>query len=93
MGSYAQFLNSKLSGIGAGIGHVRRGLFQRGIDRGELGVELGAEPVHDGDDGERNASSDQAILDGGRAGLVSQKCSERSHAGLQAIEGIKPAII
>jgi hypothetical protein len=32
-------------------------LFQRSVDRSKLGVELGAEPVHDGNDGERNAAA------------------------------------
>jgi len=62
------------------IGHAWFDLLQRGVDGGEPGVELGAESIHDGDDGERNTGGKQAILDGGRARLVSQKCSERFHA-------------
>ena len=54
-------------------------LVQRSIDRSELGIELGAEPVHDGDDGKRNAGCDQAILDGGRAGFVSKKSADGFH--------------
>jgi hypothetical protein len=48
-------------------------LLQRTIDRGELAVELGAEPVHDRDDGKRDASCDQPILDGGCAGFVDEE--------------------
>jgi len=46
-------------------------LFQRGADRGEL--ELGAEPVHDRNDRQRDAGGDQAVFDGGCAGLVCKK--------------------
>jgi hypothetical protein len=48
-------------------------LLQRTIDRGELAVELGAKPVHDRDDGKRDASCDQPILDGGCAGFVGEE--------------------
>jgi len=47
-----------------------RALFQRGVDRRELRVEVRADAIHHGDDSERDARSDQSVLDGGRAGLV-----------------------
>ena len=55
---------------GLAISQAVRGLLQRTIDRGELAVELGAKPVHDRDDGKRDASCDQPVLDGGCAGFV-----------------------
>ena len=45
-------------------------LLQRRIDRRELGAQLGAEPVHDGDDRQRNTGRNQAVLNGGRCGFV-----------------------
>src|SRR5512141_428154 len=51
------------------IGRNRR-LLQRGVDRGELGVQVGAEAVDHCDDRERNAGGNQAVFDGGGAGLV-----------------------
>ena len=60
-------------------GTDRAGLFQRTIDRRELGIELGAQPVHGNDNSERDTRRDQAILDGCRAGLVSKEGSESSH--------------
>jgi hypothetical protein len=45
-------------------------LFQRGVDRRELGVEVRADAIHHGDDRERDAGRDQSVLDCGRAGLV-----------------------
>jgi hypothetical protein len=50
-----------------------RSLFQRGVDRRELGVQLAADAVHDGDDGKRNASGDQSIFDCRCGGLVDPK--------------------
>jgi hypothetical protein len=44
----------------------------------EFGVEAGAQPVDDGDDGYRNSRCDQAILDGGRAGLIFEKTKQQS---------------
>jgi hypothetical protein len=43
---------------------------QRIVDRSELGVELGAEPVHDGNDGERNAGCDKSEFNRRCAGLA-----------------------
>src|ERR1700722_10656254 len=57
----------------------RFALFQRGVDRGELGVELGSKPVHDGNDGQRNSSRDQPVLDRGGAGLVRKKSANGVH--------------
>jgi hypothetical protein len=56
-----------------------RSLLQRSIDGGELGVELGAKSVHGRDNGKRDASRDQPILDGGGAGFVSEKFMNRFH--------------
>src|ERR1700733_8692515 len=47
-----------------------RRLFQRGVDRAELGVQVGAEAVDHSDDGERNAGCNEAVFDGGSAGLI-----------------------
>src|SRR3978361_1697787 len=47
-----------------------RRLFQRGVDRRELGVQGAAESVDDGDDRQRDAGRNQAVFDGGSAGLV-----------------------
>ena len=55
------------------------GLLQRSIDRGELAVELGAKPVHGRNDGKRDASGDQPILDGGCARFVSEEFAYRFH--------------
>jgi hypothetical protein len=48
-------------------------LFQRAADRRKFGVQLGAEAVHNGDDGKRNTSGDQSVFDCRSAGLVSPK--------------------
>jgi hypothetical protein len=77
-------------GLGAPTGRASCGLVQRGIDGGELGVELGAQSIHDRDNRQRNARRDQAILDGGRAGLVSQECSERFHASYKRRRLLSP---
>ena len=45
-------------------------LLQRGVDRGELGVQVGAEAVDDSDNRERNAGRNQAVFDSGSTGLV-----------------------
>src|SRR6478609_6998405 len=45
-------------------------LLQRSVDRGELRVQVGAEAVDDRDDRERDARSNQAVLDSGGARLV-----------------------
>src|SRR5882762_4850217 len=42
-------------------------------DAGEGRGQLGADAVHDRDDGDRDAGGDEAIFDGGRAGLVLHK--------------------
>jgi hypothetical protein len=54
-------------------------LFQRIVDRGELGVQLGTEPVHDGNDSERNTGCDEPVLNGGGAGCVRQECPKHLH--------------
>src|SRR5215510_16445213 len=45
-------------------------LLERSVDRGELGVQVGAEAVDDRDDRERNAGSNQAVFNRGGAGLI-----------------------
>src|SRR5664279_2102718 len=47
-----------------------RRLFQRGVDRGELGIQVGTEAVDHGDDRERDSRCNQAVFDGGGAGLI-----------------------
>jgi hypothetical protein len=54
-------------------------LLQRGVDRGELGSEVRAESIYDGNDRERNAGGNQAILDGRRAAFVLQKPDDECH--------------
>jgi hypothetical protein len=53
-------------------------LFQRVIDRGELVVQVGAETVDHGDDGERNAGRYQSVLDSCSAGLVAAKLQNKT---------------
>jgi hypothetical protein len=48
-------------------------LLQRGVDRGELGIEGGAETVDDRNDRKGNARRDQAVFDRGCARFVEQK--------------------
>ena len=48
-------------------------LFQVVGDRLEGRLQLGAETLHDGDDGDRDASGDEAILDGGRSRFILHK--------------------
>jgi hypothetical protein len=50
----------------------RRSL-QGAADRGEFGVELRADALNRGDNRQRNAASNQAIFDRGRAGLIAQE--------------------
>ena len=49
---------------------MRSELLDRGRDVGEGIGQLGAEALHDGDDRDRDAGGDEAILDGSRARLV-----------------------
>ena len=51
------------------LGRNRR-LFQRGVDRGELGVQGGTKAVDRGDNRQRNAGGNQAVFNRGRAGLI-----------------------
>jgi hypothetical protein len=48
-------------------------LFQRRIDRCELGAEVGADTIDGGQDHDTEAGCDQAIFDRGRAGLIAQE--------------------
>src|SRR5438445_11661671 len=52
-------------------------LLERAVDRSELGVQSGAEAVDGGNDRQRNASGDQAVFDGGGAGLVLHETSKQ----------------
>jgi hypothetical protein len=62
------------------LSHER--LLQRGVDRGELGVQVGAEAVDHSDDREGDAGSDQSIFDGGSASLVLQEAGKKlGHKG------------
>jgi hypothetical protein len=55
-------------------------LLQRTVDRSELGVQLSAEAIHDGDNREGNASGDQSVFDRGRARFVGKKPADgRGH--------------
>ena len=56
---------------------VNRRLLERGVDRSELGLQVAAEAVDDGDNGKRDAGSDQAVFDRGGAGLVLHKTSKQ----------------
>lgn len=53
-------------------------LFERTLDAGERGNELGAKSVHNADDGDGDACSDQTVFDGCRSGFVVQEF--RDHA-------------
>ena len=66
----------------------QRRLLQRGVDRGELVVQVGAEAVDDGDNGERNAGRDEAIFDGGSAGLSFTKRAMRFFIGVTPCEHV-----
>lgn len=48
-------------------------------DRRELGVQLWTQAVHNRDDGERNASCDEAIFNRGGSGFVFEKREELAH--------------
>ena len=45
-------------------------LVERVLNRRERGLQLGAEALHDGDDGNGNTRRDQAVLNGRRTGLI-----------------------
>ena len=58
-------------------------LLERGLDAGEGRVQLRAEALDDGDDCNRDAGGDEAVLDGGRARLVLKKArNEVRHSRL-----------
>ena len=52
-------------------------LVERVRNRREGGLQLGAEALNDGNDGNGDARGDQAILDGGRTGLSFTKRETR----------------
>src|SRR6266702_7915946 len=51
----------------------QRGLLQRGRDRAEGAGKLGADALDGRDDGKRDTGGDQAVFDGGCAGLILQE--------------------
>ena len=55
-----------------------RTLLQRRVDVGKLSIQICAEAVDDSDDGERDAGSDQAVLNSGGAGLVRPKLRNKT---------------
>src|SRR5437899_9881891 len=59
------------------LGLVLR-LLQRVVDRGELGVQRGAEAVDRGKNHNRNTRCDQSIFDGGGAGFVIPKLQKQA---------------
>src|ERR1043166_4055875 len=68
-------------------------LFQRRIDVGKFGVHGAAKAVDDGDDGQRNAGCDQAVLDCGSPGFVGQETRKRAFQlclRLERTEGFEP---
>jgi hypothetical protein len=48
-------------------------LFQRGIDRGELVIQVGAKAIDRNNNRNRNARRDQSVFDGSSAGLIVPK--------------------
>src|SRR5260370_12892 len=73
-----QIGNNKGPGYPGPLMHARNSrLFQRVVDGGELGVQVGTEAVDHSDDRERNASCNQAVFDGGGAGLILHETSNK----------------
>src|SRR5271169_3122021 len=56
-----------------------RPLFQLGRDAREGGVKLGAQAIDHGDDGDRDAGSDQAIFNSGSPRIVLQEGKDLRH--------------
>ena len=61
------------------IATLLEALVQLVRDVAERAVQLGAEALHDGDDRDRDAGSDQAVFDGRRARLVLGKALKGLH--------------
>src|SRR5262249_43319688 len=59
---------------------ARRCLLEAVLHRAEVGLEVGADALDHRDDRDRDAGSDQAVLDGGRAGLVAKKTLEHGYS-------------
>src|SRR5262249_22101308 len=55
------------------------GLLEAVLHRGEVGLEVATNALHDADDRDRDAGGNQAILDGGRTGLIVQETLEGLH--------------
>lgn len=50
--------------------------FQRSVDRGEVGIERGAQTIHRRDDCERDPGRNQTIFNRGSPRLIRQKLQE-----------------
>jgi hypothetical protein len=61
---------------------MRQKLLQRAVDRGEPGIELRAQSIHGSNNGKRNTSRNQAILDGRGRCFVFQKSGNEFHADI-----------
>src|SRR3984893_13332870 len=59
-----------------------------GVDAGELRVQRAADAVDDGDDGNRDAGGDEAILDGGRTGLILHEPRNQGLHGVALLESM-----
>src|SRR3546814_9139098 len=70
---YTTLFRSAVSGTAAVFRGARSRIAQRVVDNAEDVVERVAEGLQGGDGGHRHQSGDQAVLDGGGAGLVGQK--------------------
>ena len=68
-------------------------LFELRRDAAECRVQVRAECVHDGDDGNRDTCCDEAILDGRCPALVIQEASNKvhEHSPLWVIGAHEPA--
>lgn len=65
---------------------VTIGLLQRGADRVKLAAERGADTIHGGNDGNRDAGGNQTILDRSGTGFVLEKRqNERLHGGSTSV--------
>src|SRR3954463_13117424 len=63
---------------------IRTALLEAARDRGELGVQRGAQVIDDSDDRQRNAGGDQTVFNSGGAGFIFRKTrNEVLHKELQ----------
>jgi hypothetical protein len=59
------------------VSKLLRRKLRRNVAEGSF--ELCSEAIHNGDDRDRNASGDEAILNGSRPGFVFKECAEFDH--------------